>query len=73
MNIVAPKLTDLNPFDEARAQLDEWQRDFPDSTHVVLILNAPDEMATTVAGPAIKPSYAAGLCLFAANTILEPE
>lgn len=72
MNIVEPKPTDLNAFDEARLALDEWQRDFPDATHVVLILDAPEDLITTVTGAAIKPSYAAGLCLFAANTILEP-
>ena len=60
----------LNPFDEARAYLDEWEKAEPDAKHVILILDGRDVL-TYIAGSTIRPSDAAGLCFTAAHMVLE--
>ncbi len=60
----------LSPFAEARAQIDAWERDYPQTERIVLILDA-DELVVTVTGPGIKGHVAAGLCFTAAQAVLE--
>ena len=62
----------LSVFDEARAQLDAWEKDYPDADPVGLVLDAPDEMEVAMAGPPQKSSANAGLYFMAAQVALEP-
>ena len=70
LHVVDPKSGDLSVFDEARAQIAEWEKTDPDAAHIVLILDG-EELVVTVSGDEIRPSDAAGLCFAAAQAVLE--
>lgn len=61
----------LTPFDEARRQIDEWEKAEPQAEHVVLILEGVEDLLVTVTGPATRATNAAGLCFAAAQAVLE--
>lgn len=60
----------MNPFDEARLQIIEWQKEYPQTERIVLILDA-DELCVTATGPSAKGHIIAGLCFTAAQAVLE--
>lgn len=60
----------LSPFDEARRQIDEWEKFDPQARHIVLILDGAEEVVTTVTGE-VRKSEAAGLCLVASHLMVE--
>lgn len=60
----------LTLFDEARAQIDAWEKSDPAAKNVVLILDT-DDIVLTVAGPDMRGSDIAGLCMAAAHLALE--
>lgn len=61
----------MTPFDEARAQIAEWEKAYPTAEHVVLVLDAPEEMLVTITGEPTKLGYAVGLCTLAAQVLVE--
>jgi len=56
----------LSAYDEARLQIIEWQKEFPEASHLVMILDAKDTILM-VTGSAMRPSDIAGLCFAAAQ------
>jgi len=40
----------LSPFDEARAEIDRWEKEYPDAIYFAMIVNAPDGFEYTVTG-----------------------
>lgn len=56
-------------FDEARQQIDYWEKDDPRAEHILLIRDGMDDTEIAVAGPAMKPSVIAGLCFAAAQMV----
>ena len=56
---------------EAREQIDAWEKADPTATHMVLVLDGAVDTHLSVAGPPVKPSHVAGLCMFAAAMAVE--
>ncbi len=57
----------LSAFEEARQQITEWEKEFPDTGRLGLVLDAPDDIVITITGPAQKISMNAGLFFKAAH------
>ena len=60
----------LTVWQEAREQIDAWEKAYPLAAHVVLVLDGPEEVILTCAGDAMKPSTAAGLLFTAAQGVV---
>ena len=45
----------LTPFEEARATLDRWEKEFPDVEHVAIIVHDPEGFEYLVTGSAEHP------------------
>jgi hypothetical protein len=61
----------LSPFEEAREQIDEWEKQYPLASHIAMVIDAPADIETTVTGGAVKLSVAAGLFFTAAQLVCE--
>lgn len=61
----------MTPFDEARAQIDAWEKSDPNAGHIALVLDGEDDILVTVTGAATKASDQAGLLFAAATAVLE--
>lgn len=60
----------LSPFDEARAEITRWEKEYPDAIRLALIVNMQDGFEYTVTGEA-SVSEAAGLFFRAAQLVAE--
>lgn len=40
----------LSPFDEARAEITRWEKEYPDVCYVALIVNTPEMFEYTITG-----------------------
>ena len=58
-------------FDEAREAIARWEKAFPDTQHVLLVLDRPTEMEAAIAGGKMRPSEIAGLFFAAAQGAVE--
>lgn len=61
----------LSPFDEARADITRWEKEYPHAEHIVMVVSNPDGIEFTTAGGPLKPSSLAGLFFLAAHTVCE--
>lgn len=61
----------LSPFVEARAWIDKWEKEYPDTERVYLVIDRPGDIVTTVTGSEIKASDAAGMFFAAVQLALE--
>lgn len=73
LDILAPQPHEMTAFDEARAQIDAWEQEFPDSERLVLILEAPEDLLVYNTGEVVKPSAIAGVCFMAAQVVADDE
>ena len=73
LEIAAPALHEMNPFDEARRLIDEWQRECPDAERLVLIIEGPEDILVYNTGEVAKPSEIAGICFMAAQVVANDE
>lgn len=58
-------------FEQARQQIDEWERAHPAARLLVLVIDTEDDIGLTVAGECTRSSDVAGLCFAAAQMALE--
>lgn len=70
MNVLQRIGGPASAFDQARQQLDEWEKAHPDAALVVLILDTGDDIVLTVTGDGSRPTDIAGLCFGAAQMAL---
>jgi len=64
----------LSPYDEARATLVRWEKEYPETTHIALIVHDPDEFEFLVTGGETYPmnvSEIAGIFYRAAQLAAE--
>ena len=60
----------LSPFDEARAGVARWEKEYPDAIYLALIVNAPEGFEYTVTGQTTV-SEVAGIFFRAAQLVAE--
>ena len=60
----------LSPFDEARAEVTRWEKEYPDMLNIALIANTPEGFEYTITGQTTV-SEAAGLFFRAAQLVAE--
>ena len=68
--IALRRLGVLSPFDEARAEITRWEKEYPDAINIALIVNTPDGFEYTVTGQTTI-SEVAGLFFRAAQLVAE--
>ena len=73
MNVLDPKPQEMTAFDEARAQIYQWEAEGVEAERFVLILEAPEEMLVYNTGDIAKPSAIAGVCFMAAQVVADDE
>lgn len=61
----------MSPFDEARAEITRWEKEYPEAIHIAMVIDDPNDLEAIVAGAALKPSTAAGLFFAAAQVMCE--
>ena len=60
----------ISPFDEARAEITRWEKEYPDALYFAMIVNSPDGFEYTVTGQHTV-SEVAGLFFRAAQLVAE--
>ena len=71
LEVLAPELHELGPFDEAKRLLDEAAAQSLVPIRIVLIMETAEDVFTIHTGEPAKPSAIAGLCFMAAQTVCE--
>ena len=61
----------LSPFAEARAWIDKWEKEQPDTERVYLIADVPDGFVYSVTGSGLKSTDVAGMFFAAAQLAAE--
>lgn len=61
----------LSPFDEARQTLDQWEKEYPDTEAIVLVISAADDICVDATSGMARVSDCVGLLHSAAFIIME--